>query len=434
MVFLILFLVALVQGSPFSHDQAQNYTKIRASSIDLSNKSSLSVLVTQSSAHQPYQNVNRQQLKHYIKMEQNDYSFPLNHHCSLHFSKLIKYLAMNDYKGFFRDKPVFTSFKPTFRKIQKNGIHYLPHYIIYFGATNFLRCLNSFVKIDFEGAELMKAFRNLIQTKDLSVIVKIMKADFSIPEAALKEISQAIKDKYPILHCFDFFFFEFYHVEHGIESNILKILHAENEKEKLDETVKMLSKLFAFSKISILHFGYRRFLELPKLFPEYFVKLNKTEKLMFAILSLIQNDVAAFVKIVELFPEALLITIKGKTLFDYAVKMKRKDFYPFFLSIVPELLTIPKQNGISLLESIILDDNVEVIKELESAGFSSEAKIIHNLNAVQLALELLSPKLFNYFVGKYGNEKITSMLLEIYGSREKIFRALQISFASRIEK
>ena len=56
----------------------------------------------------------------------------------------------------------------------------------------------------------------------------------------------------------------------------------------------------------ILRFGYRRFLELPKLFPEYFVKLNKREKFMFACLSLIQNDVAAFVKIVELFPETFI--------------------------------------------------------------------------------------------------------------------------------
>ena len=98
-----------------------------------------------------------------------------------------------------------------------------------------------------------------------------------------------------------------------------------------------------------------------------------------------------------------------------------------------ELLTALKADGISLLESLILDDNVEVIKEFESAGFSPEAKIIRNLNAVQLALELLSPKLFDYFVGKYGNEKITSMLLEIYGSREELFRAILISFSSRIK-
>lgn len=69
-----------------------------------------------------------------------------------------------------------------------------------------------------------------------------------------------------------------------------------------------------------------------------------------------------------------------------------------------------------------------MIKAFELAGFDSETKRIRDMNAIQLAFELKSPKLFDYFTDKFGHDKVMSYLVEIYDSESEVVRIANNKF------
>ena len=77
--------------------------------------------------------------------------FPLKYHDSLHFSRLIKYLAMNDYIRFFRDKPVLGLLSLLLEKFKRMAfITYLLHHLL--RRYQFFALSEQFCQIDFEGS------------------------------------------------------------------------------------------------------------------------------------------------------------------------------------------------------------------------------------------------------------------------------------------
>ena len=243
-----------------------------------------------------------------------------------------------------------------------------------------------------------------------------MKFNFNIPEPAQKEISQLIKIMYPMMHCLDFFFFEMTHLDQETRNITLKILSAVSEAEKLKHFMELVSKLVAIVEKQNSHFSLARFLEFPKMYPETFVKFSNLAKFVFIFIALIQSDTSHLIKLIAMFPDLLLHRYNGLTVFDHVIRLKRRSFIPFMLSIVPEHATVPRPDGnVSLYESLIIADDVEMIKAFELAGFISETKCIRNMNAIQLAFELKSPKLFDYLTDKFGQDKVMSYLVEIYG-------------------
>ena len=363
----------------------------------------------------------------YIALEKVHYKFRSVRGTKL--EKFLTYIAENDYVGFSQDQEISLAFGRNFKSLQKNDVEYFPHYVVRFGATNFLRCFNKYVEVDFEGAKLIDAFKNLIGTKPLKTVIEIMKFNFNIPETAQKEISQLIRVKYPMLHCFDFFFFEMTHHDQETRNITFKILSAVTEAEKLKHFMELAQKLAVIAEKQYSHFSLVRFLEFPKMYPESFVKFSNLAKFVFIFIALVQSDTSYLVKLIGMFPDLLLHRYNGLTVFDHVIRLKRRSFIPFMLSIVPEHAMEPRPDGnVSLYESLIIADDVEMIKAFELAGFSSETKRIRGMNAIQLAFELKSPKLFDYFTDKFGQDKVMSYLVEIYGSELEVVRIANSKF------
>ena len=392
-----------------------------------------------SSPAQQARGYNHDELNKYVSQEVNSYHFkvPIRHDL---MRMLIEWIAKNDYASYKANENNFKSVFGAYEMIKKGKerICYLPHYIIYFGATNFIELIRTEPKSGFEKMKLEKAFQNLINTKPLNTVVTIFKACLWLREEDQKKIATLFKSKYPNLHHFDYLYFEFPIIFTMQTDDSLKILNASTIEEKLAHLKAFLvyhQNSFYFGDLK--NFAYKRLLVIPTAYPELFQSLPDWTKLTLGKIAVINDDLDALLAMIKLDLNILLMNLNdSNTIFEFVVECNKQKIVPLMISLVPELAIAPKRDGKdSIYKSLIVEDNLEMIKCFEQNGFSSEAKVIEGKNAIQLAFELGVPKLIAHFIESFGRDKVMEYLMEVYESEEKIigyatnkFDALLIEF------
>jgi len=148
-------------------------------------------------------------LEAYIKSEMMQYKFGTAAKIE-QFERIIQFIANNDFVGFTENEDKFAKafkFKPHLLKL--NNSNYLAHYIIRFGATNFvgyfqMKCST----ITSDQVNIGMAFEHLVKTKELEVVVQMISGAKSFKIDDLSVLSKAVEKKHKGLHFFDFLFFE----------------------------------------------------------------------------------------------------------------------------------------------------------------------------------------------------------------------------------
>ena len=363
------------------------------------------------------------ELDGYVYREVGSYNFrKLNRKHLLR--KLIVDIAKNDYVSYKDNENKFIEeFGVTYTGYKIGGVNYVHHYIIYFGATNFAEVIRIRPKSNFDEMDLDKAFENLINNKPKDTLITIFgSACVWMLEKEQKQVCDLVRAKYPDLHPLDYLYFEFPRTYLlNITHDLLKIFEAPTEEEKLAELKNFLIR-YQSSFDFLQHFGLNRLLIIPSMYPELFQGLQDGCKLCLAKVAVVNDDLEALVQIVQYNPDILLMKFNvDYTLFDLAVRLNKKRIVPLMINLVPELAIAPEASGKnSIYKMLIIDDNLEMIKCFEEAGFSSEAKVLDGKNAIQVAFELGVPKLITHFIETLERGLFLEYLVEVYGSVSEI--------------
>ena len=353
-------------------------------------------------------------IRDYLLSESNYYRFKKPFRYEL-LRKMIACIAQNDYASYKANEHEFRSefgFSYDGLRRGKQRISFLHHYIIYFGATNFIEIIRRDPKSSFKDLELFKAFHNLINTKPIETFVTIIRNCGWIQKEDQKKIDSLYSIPIPINDKLDFL----------QSSNSI-------DEEKIAIFKSLLVRFQDACTNRLAHFSLKKLLLIPKAYPDIFKSFPDASKLIFGKVAVLNDDVDALIRLVQLDESILLMNFKNSywTLFDLALENKKMKVIPLMISLVHELAVAPKPDGkYSIYKSLIVEDNVEMIKCFEQNGFSSEAKVhegnnvLEGKNAIQLAFELGVPKLIAHFVESLGRDKVMGYLMEIYGSEEKI--------------
>lgn len=87
---------------------------------------------------------------------------------------VIELIANNDYEGFLAYEPAFEiAFKHKYHTFRRGNhrVLYMPHYIIRFGATNFLEARAYTWRPSYDASNIIGAFKHLISTKPLETLI-----------------------------------------------------------------------------------------------------------------------------------------------------------------------------------------------------------------------------------------------------------------------
>ena len=363
------------------------------------------------------------ELERYVAREVGSYNFRKPNRKHL-VRKLIVDIAKNDYVSFKDNENKFIEeFGVTCTGYKIGGVNYVHHYIIYFGATNFAEMIRIRPKSNFDEMDLDEAFENLINNKPKDTLVTIFgSACVWMLEKEQKQVCDLVRAKYPDLHPLDYLFFEFPRTSlFNVTHDLLKIFEAPTEEEKLAELKNFLIR-HQSSFNFLQHFGLNRLLIIPSMYPELFQGLQDDCKLFLAKVAVVNDDPEALVQIVQFDTNILLMMFNvDYTLFDLAVKLKKKRIIPLMINLVPELaIATPASGQNSIYKMIIIEDNLEMIKCFEEAGFSSEAKVLDGKNAIQVAFELGVPELITHFIETIERGLILEYLVEVYGSVSEV--------------
>ena len=117
-------------------------------------------------------------------------------------------------------------------------------------------------------------------------------------------------------------------------------------------------------------------------------------------IAVINDDLDALMEMIQLDGNILLMNLNDtQTIFEFVIERNKQKFIPLMISLVPELAVAPKPDGKdSIYKSLIVEDNLEMIKCFEKMDFSSESKVLEGQNAIQMAFEIGSPKLVAHFI------------------------------------
>ena len=356
------------------------------------------------------------ELENFLANEVITYKYNKNsHERRVSVRMMITHIANNDLEGYGRDHDVFKRlFSHNFNRIKKSGVPFFNYYAIYFGATNFKQLLTKCGFCEFEQMRLREAFVNLIEKNPFHVISYIMSECYFIPEEERKIISERILAKFPELTFFDCLIFELPHDNDNVRT-AYNIQFAKFEPAKLNIVKNILMNNIdrGVSDQVLLHFGYKRLLHVLD-YPDFFKSLRPECRFLLAKIAVLHSNSAALIRITELDGSLILANFDGSNLFDVIISNRKLNFMPFILAIAHELAFVPKGvRNVSIYESLIIDDDVEMIKAFENHGLSSEFKYINGLNAIQMAYQRRSNYLLLHFSIKYGNVKMTGYLSEL---------------------
>ena len=356
------------------------------------------------------------ELENFLANEVMTYKFNKNmHERRVAIRMMITHIANNDLEGYGRDQGVFKHlFSHNFNRIKKSGVPFFNFYVIYFGATNFKHLLTKFAPCEFGLMRLRAAFVNLIEKNSLHVISYIMAECFFFPEEDQKYLSEKILAKFPEFTFFECLIFELPHNNDNVRT-AYNIQFAKFEPSKLNIVRNILVNNIErrINDRALLHFGYKRLLQVLD-YPDFFTSLWPDCKFLLARIAIVHGNLDALIRITELDGSLILANFDGSNLFDVIVSNRKLVFMPFILAIAHELAFVPKGDGnVSIYESLIIDDDVQMIEAFENHGFSSEIKYINGLNAIQMAYQRRSNYLLLHFSIKYGNVKMTGYLSEL---------------------
>ena len=364
-------------------------------------------------------------LEAYINTERFSYNSPVFEFRE-QVGKLLNLLAKNNYSGYLICRTtIANSLGEKFEHLIKFGINYLPYYIIHFGATNFLHLLDLF-KINLETMNLFLPYVNMIYSKPYPVMTQIMKVSHWIPEKTQKIFCDSIRIKYPSLHPLNYFFFESTHLGSDSVELTHKILMGKNNNEKLHHLQQFLELNSKLRNEHLTHFCFLMLSSIPISYQEFFMNLPIELKFFLAKIAVIQGDIVALVQISELVPELLVYHENGKTLLDLVVKCRKICLLNLFLTLAPEVaLYSGSGRAISIYESLIIADDVEMVTEFESCGISWSKKSIGSKSAIQVAFEKECIGLVKHFIFNVSKEILVSNLIETYETVEKVEEVLE---------
>jgi hypothetical protein len=354
--------------------------------------------------------------------------------------KVIELIARNNYEEFEAYEPDFVAeFKCKYQSFKK-GAHnadYMIHYIIRFGATNFLQsplyCKRNRELNEY--SNIAAAFDHLIRTKPFKVAMEFIRAKYHINcESVTKSISAAMEARYPNLHFLDFVVFEIDHsrIFRIKASESFIIMETGNEEEKLKHfsifLIKLSNDLF-FGGIGRAHHSFIRYLKAFFKYSEYFMSLKIDIRVIFAKLAILNEDLDSLSKIIEMDPKIILYN-QSDSLFAFAARSQCSKTFQFFMDIVPEHATLPSAEHSPIAWSISTD-SLDNIKAFDDCGFDFAQDIRHSGNIttpIKLAFKSKRVDVFNFFIDKFGKEFIMAKLLQVYGSVNEIIQQASSGF------
>jgi hypothetical protein len=347
--------------------------------------------------------------------------------------KAIELIARNNYEEFEAYEPDFVSeFKCKYQSFKK-GAHNADwvHYIIRFGATNFLQSplyckKNSELN---EYSNIAAAFDHLIRTKPFEVAMEFIRAKYHMNcESVTKSISAAMEARYPNLHFLDFVVFEIDYSRIFLikSSEYFIIMQTRNEEEKLKHFTSFLmnfSNNLFYARYGRAHHSYTRYLKTFFKYSEYFMSLKIDIRVIFAKLAILNEDLDSLSKIIEMDPQIILYN-QFDSLFAFAARSQCSKTFQFFMDIVPEHATLHAADYSPIAWSV-LNDSLDNIKAFDDCGFDFAQDIRHSGNIttpIKLAFKSKSADVFNFFIDKFGKEFIMAQLLQVYGSEYEIIQ------------
>jgi hypothetical protein len=376
-------------------------------------------------------NVLDMKLEQYIHSELAVYKFKSIQHIA-QLRTCLSLIASNDFDGFMKNENQFESVfrhKPHLLRRQKS--YYLAHYIIRFGATEFLDYLATrcpAFSLSLRG-DMYAALIHLVQTKPLKTVICMLSGKRSFSIKHLEALSASVRRKYDHLHYLDNIYFEYRERSCSGLTLAMNILNSSDTSEKHQH----LCSLLAFEKYNPGHVNesllHKRLLLIPKHNPELFASLDIDLKYFLARRAVILNKIDVFEVMLELEP-ALLLHISheytiNETLLALAIEFSLLDFVSYILDVVPELATT-NMNGLeSAVDLAIKHEKIGVLGELESKfGISYKVILLHegvSLNALQYSFKTRKCKVFAFYVTKMTKECALKNLLYIFGSPVEIF-------------
>lgn len=334
--------------------------------------------------------------------------------------KAIEFIALNDYVGYAAYEPEFEAVfghKYHLFKRGPNRADYMMHYIIRFGATNFLKCYAFTSRTSDNNSKIEEAFEHLIATKPIEVVLKFIVAKKHLGvESVRKAVSNAVKKRYPDLHFLDYIVFE---------SNVyyeyaLKIFEAESEEEKFARFTDFLKAMG--NEVNQIIYCSARLLEIPFRYQEYFMGLDLNKRLFFAKAAIIYENIEALSKIFEIDSD-LAVDTSENTLFAYAVAKQNANIIRFFMDVVPELATYEEYGKPSPLAISVLEGYTYNLKAFEDCGIDLTQQISYKrtlMTPIKLAFDQRMPKTFFYLVRRFGGDYANEQLLQFYGTKNEI--------------
>jgi len=343
---------------------------------------------------------------------------------TLQLRKIISFIYNNDYTGFIENEDNFTQvfkYKPYLLKRKNNSHNYIGHYIIRFGATNFLQ----YIFCTSKSVDIGDAFEHLVQTKDLDTVVQMLSTDRTFDPSDLERLSSAIEDKYPNLSYFNYIFFEM-----KIRSGPIFTLSRELVTTSvLLDRLTILDKILKNEKfIDIIQnesLACKRFTRIPLMLPKYFMTLDLHIKQFLAKKSIMNNEFEIFKKIIELEPMLLLrVDHVSQTLLHCAICHSNLRFVSFILELVPEVLFVDLEYDNSHIKAAIQHGNPDILKELERFYVTYDRPLIRTheklMNCLQYSLKIKSVSAFAYYIGKAGKEEAVKFVLDMFGSYSEL--------------
>ena len=169
--------------------------------------------------------------------------------------------------------------------------------MIYFGATNFVDTIRNRPRFEFDEMNLGKAFKSLIDNKPIETFLTIFRECGWMKEKDKKKVSELVKAKYPNLHPLDYMAIELPKVGLTTIVDILKILRAPTELEKLvelkDFLIRYHSNLYFDVQIDL---ALKVLLKIPLMYPEFFQSLPFASKMLLGKIAVVNDDLEALVR------------------------------------------------------------------------------------------------------------------------------------------
>lgn len=340
--------------------------------------------------------------------------------------KVIEFIAHNDYTGFL-------AYESAFEIAFKHGYHlfrrgltkalYMMHYIIRFGATNFLESLVFNRRMSSDDSNIGGAFEHLIATKPLDIVIVFIKKSHHLRNVnVVKRIVAAVAKYHPDFHYLDYTIFEADLIgAHAAQfDKALKIYEARTKSDKLRYLTELLD--FVSKYVPVVHISQARFMEIPFRYEEYFLSLSIELKYHIAKLTIVNGDLDNLTRIIELVPD-LAVHVSKDNLFIVAVDYNKQNIVEFFLEIVPELVSLETEKSPSPLGLALEYEKLEILKVFEDfrIDFTEEIRFRGNLiTPLRLAFEFKKPKTFEFLLNQFGVENVLQTLLQTYESRNEI--------------